>query len=115
MSTMAKTVITTDDLDGSSNAQEVTFSYQGRSYSIDLGKKNQAAFEKVLKPYVDAAQKTSSRSGSPAQKGGRRRATAASKLDLAAIRAWANANGHEVSSRGRVSNVVIEAYNNANA
>ena len=112
---MAKTVITTDDLDGSSNAQEVTFSYQGQSYSIDLGKKNQAAFEKVLKPYVDAAQKTSGRSGSSAQKGGRRKATAGSKLDLAAIRTWAKANGHEVSTRGRVSNAIIEAYNNANA
>lgn len=57
MTTMAKTVITTDDLDGSSNAQEVTFSYQGRSYSIDPGRKNQAAFDKALKPYVDAAQR----------------------------------------------------------
>ena len=115
MTSMAKTVITTDDLDGSSNAQEVTFSYQGRSYSIDLGKKNQAAFEKVLKPYVDAARKTPGRPGSSTQKGGRRKATATTKLDLAAIRTWAAANGHEVSTRGRVSNAIIEAYNNANA
>jgi hypothetical protein len=50
----------TDDLDGSADAQEVTFSFQGSEYTIDLGEKNLAALEKALKPYIDAATKTTS-------------------------------------------------------
>src|SRR5690242_15954293 len=51
---MARTVITqiTDDLDGSPNAKEVAFSYDGVDYVIDLAKKNRAAFAQALKPYV---------------------------------------------------------------
>jgi hypothetical protein len=30
--------------------------------------------------------------------------------ELAAIREWAGANGHEVSTRGRISQAVREAY-----
>ena len=32
--------------------------------------------------------------------------------DTAAIREWANANGLEVSARGRISSTVLEAYEN---
>jgi hypothetical protein len=32
--------------------------------------------------------------------------------DTAAIRQWANANGLEVSARGRISSAVLEAYEN---
>ncbi|WXF91339.1 histone-like nucleoid-structuring protein Lsr2 [Curtobacterium flaccumfaciens pv. flaccumfaciens] len=33
--------------------------------------------------------------------------------ELAKIREWANANGHEVSSRGRISQAVRDAYDAA--
>ena len=58
---MAKTTIIqiTDDLDGSTDAQEVSFSFQGSDYTIDLAKKNLAAFEKALKPYIDRATRVS--------------------------------------------------------
>jgi hypothetical protein len=56
---MAKTVITqiTDDLDGSSGAETITFGYRGTNYEIDLGRRNASAFDKMMRPYVDAAQK----------------------------------------------------------
>ena len=31
---------------------------------------------------------------------------------IAAIRAWAKSNGHVVSDRGRISKLVLEAYDN---
>jgi hypothetical protein len=101
-----------DDLDGGTAERTVTFSWDGRSYEIDLTKKNLAAFEKVMKPYLDAA-----RSASPPSRTYRRRAAprgastgGGRRDDLAVIREWARAHGHEVSDRGRVSATILKAY-----
>ena len=109
---MAKTIITTDDLDGSPDAETISFSYAGTDYTIDLAKKNKAAFEKALKPYLDAATSTtdgsrrSTRISSSSRSSSRRR----SGVDTAAVRAWAQEAGLEVSERGRISHDVLEAY-----
>lgn len=113
---MARTTITqiTDDLDGSKDAQEVSFSFQGTDYTIDLSKKNQAAFEKALKPYLDAATKTSKRSSGGSARRGRTSTTRKNGPDLAAVREWAKSKGIEVSDRGRVSRSVLEQYSAEN-
>jgi nucleoid-associated protein Lsr2 len=99
-----------DDLDGSEAQHTVTFALEGRAYEVDLSKKNVAAFEKAMKPYLAVARSARSAS-SPASRRGRSTGTAArSRRNLQAIREWARANGHEVSDRGRVSASVIEAY-----
>jgi len=113
---MAKTLITTDDLDGSPDAETIRFSYNGTSYTIDLSKKNRTAFEKALKPYIEVAQKSSTRRGAGSgstrrSRGGRRRG---SSVDLAAVRTWARENGIEVSERGRIAQSVIDAYHESN-
>ena len=41
------TVTILDDLDGSANAKEVSFSLDGRTWTIDLNAKNRAALEKA--------------------------------------------------------------------
>jgi hypothetical protein len=115
---MAKTTTIVDDLDGSANAETVEFSLGSNSYSIDLSKKNRAALEKALKPYIDSATKVGGRgvrrnSGPAGRRGGRRTAAEAPRQDLGVIRAWAQANGYEVSDRGRVAAAVVEAYNAA--
>ena len=101
---VAKTVVITDDLDGTPTAETVVFSFDGVSYPIDLGKRNRAAFEKVLKPYLDAATKVSggSRGWTRSSRGTSRRPQR-SRPDLAAVRAWAAENGLEVSQRGRIA------------
>lgn len=123
---MAKTTITqiSDDLDGSKDAEEVSFSFRGVEYSIDLGKKNQAAFEKALKPYLGAATKVSKR---PSRSGSGRSAATPKKRardagkqsgsgqDLAAVREWARSKGIEVSERGRVARSVLEQYSTENS
>lgn len=113
---MARTTITTDDIDGSPDAETIRFSYNGVSYTIDLAKKNRAAFEKALKPYLEVAQKSSGRrasatTGSRRGRSGRRRG--GSSVDLAAVRSWARENGIEVSERGRIAQSVIDAYTEA--
>jgi hypothetical protein len=107
---VAKTTVThiTDDLDGSKDATEVAFSFDGVDYTIDLSKKNAAAMAKALKPYLDAATKVSGRSTRSRRTGSSR--TSGPRKDLATIREWARGQGIEVSDRGRISAAVIEQY-----
>ena len=109
---MAKTTVTsvTDDIDGSANAETLTFGYSGATYEIDLSKKNAAALDKLLKPYIDAARKVSGTNKRSAAKRTIRRSV---RLDLGAVRAWATENGFTVAERGRISADVIKAYNAA--
>jgi nucleoid-associated protein Lsr2 len=115
MALMAKTVITTDDIDGSPNAETVEFSYAGTSYTIDLTKKNRAAFEKALKPYIQVAHKGGARPRRPTSGRSRRTTRSHSSVDLSAVRAWAAANDHEVAPRGRISKAVMDAYQAAHS
>src|SRR4051794_19560578 len=87
----------TDDLDGGKAEGTVRFSYDGTDYEIDLSKKNKSAFDKVVKPYIDASRTV--RKARSAAGRGRARGVAAKKTDTTAIREWASANGHEISSR----------------
>ena len=101
----------TDDLDGSKDATELAFSFDGVDYTIDLSKKNAAAMTKALKPYIDAATKVSGR-GNRARRTKTSRTTAPRK-DLATVREWARGQGIEVSDRGRVPASVVEQYDAA--
>jgi hypothetical protein len=104
---MAKiTVVTvTDDIDGSADAQTVTFGLGAQAYEIDLGKKNLAALKKGLQPYIDAGRPVGRRNA--ARPGRSRKASA---TDSSAVRAWATANGIEISHRGRIPAAVIAKY-----
>lgn len=101
-----------DDLSGGEAAESVSFSLDGRSFEIDLNEKNAAALRESLAPYI-AAGRSFRGSKVPAS----RRPSgdyAGSELDPAVVRAWAQDNGHEVSTRGRVSRELREAYLAAN-
>ncbi len=100
-------VLLEDDLGGGNAAETLSFGLDGRSYEIDLNAKNASALRKVLAPYVTAARKVSSRSGSVS-----RPRTSSAGPDAATLRAWAVENGYEVNSRGRVSATIREAYDN---
>jgi hypothetical protein len=108
---MAKTVITTteftDDIDGGKAEGTVSFAFQGTNYEIDLSRANTRALEKALKPYTDAGRKVRGGRGRPAARKG------SGKHDLSAVREWAQANGFDVSSRGRIASTVVDAYNAA--
>jgi hypothetical protein len=103
---MAKRTIVTeelvDDLDGSPGERTVHFTWDGIAYEIDLSKRNLAAFEKALKPYVDAARRV--------RGGASTRTAPAAVRELAAVRQWAAQNGYAISGRGRIASSVLEAY-----
>ena len=107
MAKKTEVVVTmTDDLDGGKADSSVTFSFEGTSYEIDLGKRNLSAMQKALAPYVAAARKVPAARRTSARSAPAR----SSKEDLSAIREWAKANGHQVSDRGRIAGEVQEAY-----
>jgi Lsr2 len=103
---MAKTVsvLVTDDLDGSPDAETVAFSFNGQSYEIDLGQKNLAKFEKSLRPFIDAGRRTAHRRAAKAGRAG------GARIDRAAVRTWAASQGLKVSERGRISADVLRQY-----
>ena len=96
-----------DDLDGSTAERTVRFSWEGVAYELELSKKNAVTFDRVMKPYVSAARKAKSSRG-------RRPVTSRSgKRDLAPVREWAAQNGFPVSTRGRIAQSVVDAFDAA--
>jgi hypothetical protein len=107
------TVRLVDDLDGSKASGTVAFSFDGRSYEIDLSDKNTDKLRKALTPFIDAARKAGGRGSGRGR--GQRQSTAdrparSNREETQAIREWARQNGHKVSERGRISQTVLEAY-----
>jgi len=104
-----------DDLDGGEAAESVSFSLDGKTYEIDLSAKHAAALRDAFAPFIGGAR----RAGNAAKVGSQQRMSTVrsmgsglSRGETAAIREWANANGLEVSTRGRISSAVLEAYEN---
>ena len=104
-----------DDLDGGSADESVDFTIDNNRYQMDLNEKNAARLREVLAPFIAAAR----RAGGSTTTRTRRSTTAArpagAGADTAAIREWAGANGFSVSTRGRISASVREAYESRTA
>jgi hypothetical protein len=98
----------TDDLDGSDDAETISFGFGGVVYEIDLGQKNRAKLEKALAPFIEAGRRV--------PRGGRRRAadrSSGASVVRGAIRAWAKSVGIKVPERGRISADIMRQYEEA--
>ena len=109
---MATETITrvTDDLDGTESAATITFAITGIQYEIDLSPKNYAKLQKALEPYIEAGRRVGGRTQRGTASKASSGASGLSKTDLAAVRTWAQANGHKVADRGRIAADVQEAW-----
>ncbi|MGB5112262.1 MAG: Lsr2 family protein [Mycobacterium sp.] len=107
------TITLVDDFDGEAPADEtVEFALDGVSYAIDLSSKNATKLRGDLKQWVEAGRRVGGRRRGRSAGSGRGRA-AIDREQSAAIREWARRNGHNVSTRGRISADVIDAYHAA--
>jgi hypothetical protein len=98
-------VIITDDLDGSENAETVWFGFDGVTCKVDLGKRNRARLEKAPFPFIEAGRRV--------PRGGRRRGASrsgGSSVDRGDARAWARTAGLKVSERGRMGSDIMGYY-----
>ena len=108
-----------DDLDGkpidAGLGHEVTFSYQGADYRIDLRPGNADKIEAAFAPYVKAAEKVTSAGKARAKTSTATKPSGSGRSaeQLKAMREWAGKNGFDVSLRGRVSADVIDAFDAA--
>ena len=105
-----KTVVQlVDDLDGkelNGEGETVVFALDGITYEIDLSKKNAEKLRSDFGKYVDVARKVA---GSRTPRRGRK---AGAGPDAAAVKAWADTQGLEYPSRGRLPKTLLEAFEN---
>ncbi|MFF7074505.1 histone-like nucleoid-structuring protein Lsr2 [Streptomyces pseudovenezuelae] len=97
--------IYTDDLTGTEGEDVAThtFSLDGVSYEVDLNPDSYQRLLDALGPFVQVGRKAvGSRRG-----GGKKTATGP---DAVKVREWAQRQGIEVNSRGRVPRDVVEKY-----
>lgn len=102
-------IIVTDDLDGSADAETITFGLHGATYEIDLTKANQVKLDAALEPFLNAARKASGptrRQSSRPRSGG----SGGAGPDPKAVRAWAAEQEIDVPARGRIPGALIEQY-----
>ncbi|GGM16265.1 histone-like nucleoid-structuring protein Lsr2 [Nakamurella endophytica] len=109
-----------DDIDQSeADVTTVEFTFEGASYSIDLGEKNVEKFRDAMATYISHARRID-RSSSQSTAGRRRRpsGTAVAPVDreqIQAMRQWAKDNGYGVSDRGRIAASIQDAYHAAHS
>ena len=113
---MAKSTITvlTDDVDGGEATETISYALDGSEYEIDLNDKNASALRDALAAFIAAARRASGGSAGRGRSASAGRPRAAGSVDSKEVRAWAEANGVEVSARGRISADVVERYKAAN-
>jgi hypothetical protein len=112
---VAQKVVTllTDDITGKDipdgEGETLEFAFQGYAYSIDLDAKNAKKFRDAITFYIDRGRRTGRSQVVPLRRTGESRHGTAD-VEPAEVRAWAEANGYEVSARGRIKSEIIDAY-----
>ncbi|MHA7284570.1 histone-like nucleoid-structuring protein Lsr2 [Arthrobacter sp. TMS2-4] len=102
-----------DDLNGEVAQETVRFGVDGTEYEIDLTTENADRLRSTLSEYVEKARKA--RTGRKSQGGQQSTSTSRNKREnTQQIRQWAQDNGYNPSSRGRINQSIVDAYNEAN-
>lgn len=96
-----------DDISGEEAQETVRFGLDGTSYEIDLTTKNADSLRSALSEYVEKGRK----SGSGKASNQKTSASRSKREDTQQIRQWAQDNGYNPSSRGRITQSIIDAYN----
>lgn len=102
-----------DDLNGEPAQETVSFSLDGVSYEIDLTGENAATLRSSLTEYLAKGRKASSRRDRKPSETPGTLGTSTSKArreETQRIRQWALDNGYTPSSRGRITQSIIDAY-----
>lgn len=102
-------VILVDDVNGGEASETVEFALDGVSYEIDLNDENAAKLREDLATWIGQARRSGGRRQSRRRAAGSASGTARGE-DLTKIREWGRENGYKVSSRGRVSQELQDAY-----
>jgi Lsr2 len=101
---MATKVLTTlqDDIDGSAAVETVRFALDGVEWEIDLSDRNANRLRNSLSEFIAHGRKVGGK--------GTRKTASSSEVNPKLVRQWAEANGIEVNSRGRIPAEIVERY-----
>src|SRR2546423_972812 len=107
-SAMATQTLVTCDIhnDGLTAGHTVSFGVEGKQYEIDLCDAHRNELVGTLERYIELGRDVARPSRGMPLGSGRSR----SRSDLAQIREWAANNGYSISTRGRIAQDVITAY-----
>lgn len=105
-------IILEDDFEGGDADETLIFGLDGAEYEIDLSSKNASTLREAMAPWIGHARRTGGRRRR-ASASARSNGNASASSSTSDIRSWAVAEGYEVSSRGRVSAEIREAYERA--
>lgn len=122
-------VTTLCDVDSDDEGATFSFALRGVSYEIDLCDRHLKELEGMLEPFIDSGRRiggrrqTTSRPSAPAARPAPPAPAdgygkASNDLDKDArtkVRAWAKENGFEVGDRGRISQDIYNAYQEAHS
>ncbi|MET4097077.1 Lsr2 family protein [Arthrobacter sp. UYCu712] len=97
-----------DDISGEDAQETLRFSLDGADYEIDLAAESAAGFRAALAPFLAHGRRVRSVPGSRST-----RAVSSSREETQRIREWAMANGYSPNSRGRISQDIKKAYDDA--
>ena len=98
-----------DDLTGNEAQETVRFALDGTKYEIDLTTANADKLRSALSEYIENGRKTSSRRTSQSAL----RSAMADQShpgNTQQIRQWARQNGYNPSSKGRITQSILDAY-----
>ncbi|MFD8497698.1 Lsr2 family protein [Amycolatopsis sp. NPDC059657] len=104
-----------DDIDGTPATQTVPFALDGVTYEVDLSDENAASLRDELARFIEVAQRTGGRKIRLATGQSAASASQTDRERSRQVRVWAQANGYEVSNRGRLSAEILDAYEKAQA
>jgi hypothetical protein len=110
-----------DDLDGGKADETLSFGLDGRSYEIDVSRKNAQKLRSALAPYLAGARKVSGRrpakraAGAAAAPKTRGRRSAPGAPASSEVREWAKKAGLDVSDRGRIPSDLVARFREAHA
>lgn len=121
---MAKhtTIAVLDDIDGSPDAEEVVFGYEGMVRSVDLSPDNRKRFHEAVAEFVERSEPVRDADGRPlllTRRGVARSSSTSAATKLAAerrlVRAWwrdqdGDAGLPPFSAYGRLPQAVLDAY-----
>ncbi|WOQ16293.1 Lsr2 family protein [Raineyella sp. W15-4] len=107
-------IVLEDDVDKSPAEHEVSFTFEGVSYEIDLNAEHYTELQEAVAPWITHARRISGRRA--VRRTGAVPAPKESEGPTATeIREWAREQGIEVSARGRVPANVRAAYEEAHS
>jgi Lsr2 len=104
---MATKVLTTlqDDIDGSAAVETIRFGLNGVEWEIDLSERNANRLRNSLNDFITHGRKVGAKR--------ERNAVSSRDFDPKDVRQWAEANGIDVNSRGRIPAEIVERYRSA--